>query len=559
MAQNDNYLLFLIAQAKDGNKNKYLEFCELYYDEIFKIILQLIPSDELAGELTTEVFISAFDSLKYVQEDTPFTDWLKSIAIRNSLNLLKTLETEVDFSANIHNQEYLENSSSDFNDVLINFLRLSAKLRISYVLYYFDEYNENEVIELVAKLFDDKDENILKDAHEKLVANTNYQLITDPNLGWKAIENIEGELPENLAQIKELIDDLKDRFNIYFRSIDSSAEIISDIRAILLETSLQKADEEKAKRTKIREALISRAKKETKEKLTPKPEIIEEKKESVPKKPKLVPIIKWAAFFIALFFCYYVFVMPKSGDGWQIAETTGTIYSDGKPFTDNEIVESHKYSTDDDSQFELSKSDLGKIRLFENTSIIINENRYKKNSIKFIEGKLQITSLGKTFDRYDIIELPEGYIIDKGGNYIIEINKYGNGNLTIDDGYLIIKSENIETILTTESTLQIFNNKIGLPVHINSSEKLKLAVGSYDKSKNLNSVLFLLKKENIDLQGITIWNLFAGLENGKEREELFEMLKERFNLLDELKDFSSIKNNDENFRKLRDEIYWQLY
>lgn len=78
----------LIKLLQEGNENAYRELINKYKDKIFKTALGFVPFEEVAEDLTQEVFIEVFRSINSFRGDSKLSSWLYRIAINKSINYI---------------------------------------------------------------------------------------------------------------------------------------------------------------------------------------------------------------------------------------------------------------------------------------------------------------------------------------------------------------------------------------------------------------------------------------------------------------------------------------
>lgn len=79
----------LINSALKGNQSAYEQLMKKYHDQITNLILRIIHQREQVEDLTQEVFIKAFSSLKHFDEKYAFSTWLYKIATNSSIDYLR--------------------------------------------------------------------------------------------------------------------------------------------------------------------------------------------------------------------------------------------------------------------------------------------------------------------------------------------------------------------------------------------------------------------------------------------------------------------------------------
>jgi RNA polymerase sigma-70 factor (ECF subfamily) len=79
----------IIKKVLDGDRNKYGILVERYQSMIFRTCLGYVHNKEDANDLTQEVFIRAYQSLKSFRGEAAFSTWIYRIAVNTSLNKVR--------------------------------------------------------------------------------------------------------------------------------------------------------------------------------------------------------------------------------------------------------------------------------------------------------------------------------------------------------------------------------------------------------------------------------------------------------------------------------------
>ncbi len=79
----------LIHEALRGNQTAYKKLLKKYHDQIFHLISRIIHRKEQVEDLTQEVFVKAFASLKNFNEEYAFSTWLYKIATNSSIDYIR--------------------------------------------------------------------------------------------------------------------------------------------------------------------------------------------------------------------------------------------------------------------------------------------------------------------------------------------------------------------------------------------------------------------------------------------------------------------------------------
>jgi len=114
----------IIENIISGYSDLYRILVERYQNPVFRVILKIVDNSEDAKELTQDVFVKAYESIRQYKPEYKFFSWIYRIAINNALLFVKRrkkmIKTEnmslksyqiTDQSEDNENHEYLLNRS----------------------------------------------------------------------------------------------------------------------------------------------------------------------------------------------------------------------------------------------------------------------------------------------------------------------------------------------------------------------------------------------------------------------------------------------------------------
>src|SRR5437899_9934390 len=78
-----------IAAALGGDQAAFKRLMKKYHDQIANLIYRIIHQKEHVEDLTQEVFIKAFASLKSFNDEYAFSTWLYKIATNSSIDFIR--------------------------------------------------------------------------------------------------------------------------------------------------------------------------------------------------------------------------------------------------------------------------------------------------------------------------------------------------------------------------------------------------------------------------------------------------------------------------------------
>ena len=140
--------LKLIQDFNNGNEQAYNQLVLRYKEKIYWIVRRMIPNHDDADDITQNVFIKAYQSLRSFKGDSSFYTWIYRIAINLSLNEIRRKKVCKTFSID---EEIHQISTSDDQpiQILINeertrlikkaIERVPEKHKKVFLLRYYDE------------------------------------------------------------------------------------------------------------------------------------------------------------------------------------------------------------------------------------------------------------------------------------------------------------------------------------------------------------------------------------------------------------------------------------
>ena len=70
----------LVTRAQNGDTDAFAQLYDRHIDAIYRYVLLRVPVDELAEDLTEDVFLKAWQALPRFKQDKPLRHWLYRIA-----------------------------------------------------------------------------------------------------------------------------------------------------------------------------------------------------------------------------------------------------------------------------------------------------------------------------------------------------------------------------------------------------------------------------------------------------------------------------------------------
>lgn len=148
----------IIQEILEGNSSKFKIFVEKYQNMVFHTTMGFVHNKEDAEDLTQDVFIRAFQSLKTFNGEAEFSTWLYRITVNTSINHLNKINNKgllhfaEDILQNLFNkssddknpQQQLEQTERD-EAIRKAIDALPEKQRIAFVLSKYDDLTQKEI------------------------------------------------------------------------------------------------------------------------------------------------------------------------------------------------------------------------------------------------------------------------------------------------------------------------------------------------------------------------------------------------------------------------------
>jgi len=150
----------IIALVLKGETDLFEEIVKRYQDKIFRFVYQKVLNYDDALELTQEVFLKVYNSLKKFDIKRKFSPWIYKIAQNESYNFIKkraknkinvieddVFATMAKTERDLLRDEYNKSEEDDIIRKAIN--KLPEKYRLVVYYFYLEEMSLKEVSEIL--------------------------------------------------------------------------------------------------------------------------------------------------------------------------------------------------------------------------------------------------------------------------------------------------------------------------------------------------------------------------------------------------------------------------
>ena len=515
MIADNKYIRSLIESAQSGKVVALEELYQMNINRIYAIALRITANVPLASALSFNVLLDAWQQLKKIRSEISFADWLKGIAVHNTLQEMKTGELKRDKKKKLFKTD---------NNV--------------------EQLLSDQVEKAISKLADD----------ERLIVVLNkiesYSLAEIADLLNSPEKEVQKKLTDGLREIKKSLSVI----NISTDATDAIKNLPKEIKSDgdIIVQAMEKIREVKVE--EYREPELPEEIEEEPEDEKPK---IKETKEEKPERKKLKINKKfiWGGLTV-LVLIVAVYFLTTSTKVWQVSSKSGTPSINNKALTQNEqFSRGDIVSTDASSTALIEIPDIGDIEIFSGTSFKRLEGNY---SAKLVNGKVNVNNENAT-ERFSI-EIPPAMIEDfyMANKYSVIVDERGNTIIEVTSGWLRIFSETIKSIVPQGYTLKVIKDAgISLPFRTGSNPEYSKLSEDFLFGGKKDMTLDLLLTASSNTEAITLWNLLKRVE-GVQREATYNRLHKLVPHPDAVKKKGILNLNPEMLQIWLEEIEWQM-
>lgn len=150
--------LTLIQNFKNGDEQAFNQLVLRYQEKVYWIVRRMIPDHDDADDVTQNVFIKAYHSLRSFKGDSSFYTWIYRIAINLSLNEIRRKKLRKTFSLDEEVMQVQSRELSPFEQIESDERRklireaietLPEKQKKVFVLRYHEELPYEEISKIL--------------------------------------------------------------------------------------------------------------------------------------------------------------------------------------------------------------------------------------------------------------------------------------------------------------------------------------------------------------------------------------------------------------------------
>ncbi len=551
-----DYIRLLVENAQSGRKNSFVDLCEMNVKQIYNFVLFILPDRVIAKELTTEIFLAAWENIKFVREDTPFFLWLKGIAVFASLDEFRTGKRS---QALIKKEENLNYILESENELVNKIVSLPETDRVIFTLNRVGDYSvreihdfftdltqkeiEEKIINTICTLVDTSSDNLPEDIRQSLCntdsSNSKYDSTTSP-------------LPDSTYKIIKLQEAIE---KLQFHFVPPE-EIISEVRDELLRESEQiakKKGKETQKEKLLRKIRIQK-RKELSQKIRGEQSLTQSSRISINFLDYKLALP--FATLVMVILIFYIVHLAGNTAPWKLSPLAGSFKVNG--FQSNEFLldEDDILETGLEGKVHLEIPSIAVIEIFPESKILLETAHSSANTLILSKGGLSFSniSLGTNFNvRFNGIT-----IRDRNSNFIVKTDSARNLIISVEKGLSEIVSEKRSLFLSSGYFCFIKDgHDIGTPVHYQASNVLKEKLYKYNNEDQSYEALTKILFEAKYSDALTLFDLF-NIVSPSRREMIFNKLIYFFPLPKSITKEEVLRLEKEALFVWWDSIQWQL-
>jgi RNA polymerase sigma-70 factor (ECF subfamily) len=156
MSQSDE--VQLIEEFKKGNEQAFNTLVLRYKEKVYWIVRRMVPDHDEADDITQNVFIKAYHSLRSFKGDSSFYTWIYRIAVNLSLNEIRRRKLRRTFAIDeeVHQVQSQDAQPLELMEqrertqqILEAIERLPDKQKKVFLLRYYEELPYEEIAKIL--------------------------------------------------------------------------------------------------------------------------------------------------------------------------------------------------------------------------------------------------------------------------------------------------------------------------------------------------------------------------------------------------------------------------
>lgn len=137
--------IYLIKRSKKGDGNAFSEIIKFYEKDLYRVAVAMMKNDNDALDCIQDAILSAYTSLKYLEQEHHFKTWLIKILINKCNDSLNKKKKVIPYSEIVSIDEHHENTEKlDVWDAVDN---LEYELKTIVILYYYEDMSIKDISE----------------------------------------------------------------------------------------------------------------------------------------------------------------------------------------------------------------------------------------------------------------------------------------------------------------------------------------------------------------------------------------------------------------------------
>ncbi|MGQ1889537.1 RNA polymerase sigma factor [Thermophagus sp. OGC60D27] len=166
----------LVQQSKEGNMEAFSKLVDKYRQKVFQTSMGFLHNVEDAEDLTQDIFVKVWRSIKSFDQRSSFSTWLYRIAVNRAINEVRKnkLKSFIGLNNEVKNSNYtLDNAETQLvnqeqkKQIRQAINQLKTNQRKAFILFYYQELSMREVAS-VMKISPKAAESLVFRARKKL-------------------------------------------------------------------------------------------------------------------------------------------------------------------------------------------------------------------------------------------------------------------------------------------------------------------------------------------------------------------------------------------------------